>query len=66
MSIEDLHKEIMALSERERDELLARILVEPKLREELDRVGYLRLSERAFDFWNDPREDIYQDYANKK
>ncbi len=63
MSIQELFREIQSLSEREREDLLLRILLEPKITEELDRIGYLRLTERALDFWNDPREDIYQDYV---
>ncbi len=63
MSVQELYKEIQSLSEREREDLLMKILHEPGIYEEFDRAGYLRLSERAFDFWNDSREDVYQDYA---
>ncbi|MGH7453066.1 MAG: hypothetical protein ACRENG_17080 [bacterium] len=31
--------------------------------EEIERLGYLRLPEKVFEFWNDPRENIYQDDA---
>lgn len=63
MSIQELYKEIQLLSERDREDLLSKILLEPRISEEFDRSAYLRISERAFDFWNDPREDVYQDYA---
>lgn len=33
---------------------------------EMERWGYLKLTEKAFEFWNGPREDIYQDYARVK
>ncbi len=65
MSVQELYDEIRSLPEREREDLLMKILLEPGLYEEFDRVGYLRLSERAFDFWNDSREDVYQDYATR-
>lgn len=29
--------------------------------DDLDRLGWLRASESAFDFWNNPQEDIYND-----
>ncbi len=63
MSIQELYREIQLLSERDREDLLSKILLEPRISEEFDRLAYLRISERAFDFWNDPREDVYQDYA---
>ncbi len=63
MSIQELYEEIRALPERKREELLKKVLQDPEISGELERLGYLRLTERSFDFWNDPREDIYQDYA---
>jgi len=32
----------------------------------MERWGYLKLTEKVFEFWNDPREDIYQNYARVK
>lgn len=66
MSIQELYREIRSLSERDREQLLLRLLVEPGISDEIERLGYLRLTERAFDFWNDPREDLYQDFARSK
>ncbi len=63
MSIQELYREIQLLSERDREDLLSKILLEPRISEEFDRLAYLRIAERAFDFWNDPREDVYQGYA---
>jgi hypothetical protein len=66
VSIQELYREIRSLSERDREQLLLRLLVEPAISDEIERLGYLRLTERAFDFWNDPREDLYQDFARSK
>lgn len=66
MSTSELIQEIKSLSERELQEFLAKLLSDSDLKEEIDRLGYLKLSEKSFDFWNDPREDIYQDYARDK
>lgn len=63
MSVQELYQEFISLPERAREDLLLKILLEPGIAEEFERFGYLRLTERSFDFWNDPREDIYQDYA---
>ncbi len=65
MSTADLIKEIKALSETELEKFLTELLSVEELQAEIEQAGYLRLTEKAFDFWNDPREDVYQDYARK-
>ncbi|MBI3193328.1 MAG: hypothetical protein HYZ34_02545 [Ignavibacteriae bacterium] len=63
MSAIQLFQKIKALPVEERDSLFCKILLDPAIEEELERIAYLRLAERSFDFWNDPREDIYQEYS---
>ena len=63
MSSQQLIKEVKALSAAELQYFLTQLLHDKELLEEIERLGYLRLTEKAFEFWNDPREDIYQDYA---
>jgi hypothetical protein len=66
MSTEQIIKEIKSLSNHELQTLLSQLLSDNHIIEEMERLGYLRLSERSFQFWNDPREDVYQDYARKR
>ena len=63
MSTDHLLKEIKSLPEADLQVLLNRFFAERKIFEEIEHLGYLKLSENSFEFWNDPREDIYQDYA---
>ncbi len=28
-------------------------------------LGFMRLAEESFNFWNDPKEDLYKEYARK-
>ncbi|MFQ5822537.1 MAG: hypothetical protein ACE5JB_00595 [bacterium] len=39
--------------------LLAQLLMDTEILEEIARLGYLRLTEKAFGFWNDQYEYIY-------
>ncbi|MBI4546407.1 MAG: hypothetical protein HY707_00390 [Ignavibacteriae bacterium] len=66
MSTEELIEAIRSLPERERESFLYRLLLEAETMDEIQRLGYLSLVDRAFDFWNDPREDVYQDYARAR
>ncbi|MCI0695608.1 hypothetical protein L0337_26835 [candidate division KSB1 bacterium] len=63
MSTGNLVAEIKALPTAELQHFLSQLLAEKNILEEIERLGYLKLTERAFEFWNDPRENIYQDYA---
>lgn len=59
----NLVAEIKALPTAELQNFLSQLLAEKDILDEIERLGYLRLTEKAFEFWNDPRENIYQDYA---
>jgi hypothetical protein len=61
-----LLKEIKSLPHAELQRFLAQFFSDEELIGEMERWGYLKLTEKAFEFWNDPREDIYQDYARVK
>jgi hypothetical protein len=63
MSTGNLVAEIKALPPADLQHFLSQLLAEKDILAEIERLGYLRLTEKAFEFWNDPREDIYQDYA---
>jgi hypothetical protein len=66
VSTDQLLKEIKALPESDLQVLLNRLFTDHKILEELENFGYVKLSEKSFEFWNDPREDIYQDYAKTR
>ena len=66
MSTEELIEAIRSLPERERESFLHRLLLETETMDEIQRLGYMRLIDRSFDFWNDPLEDVYQDYARPR
>ncbi|NIR72070.1 hypothetical protein GWO43_21195 [candidate division KSB1 bacterium] len=51
------------MPEDELHKLLEELLTDTEILEEIERIGYLRLTEKAFEFWGDPREDVYQDYV---
>lgn len=63
MSAAELIEEIKSLPKEELHKLLEKMLTDTKIVEEIERLSYLHLTEKAFEFWNDPREDIYQDCA---
>jgi len=63
MSAETLIKEVKALPVTEKERFLSYLFSDQEVSEEIERLGLLKLSEKAFDFWNDPREDVYQDYT---
>lgn len=66
MSTIALIEEIKTLPNTELQSFLSKFFNDKELLAEMERFGYLRLTEKAFEFWNDPREDIYQDYAHVK
>ena len=66
MSTTELLKEIKSLPEIELQAFLTKLLMDMELKEEIERLCFLKLTEQAFDFWNDPREDVYQDYSRMK
>jgi len=63
MSTIALIEEIKTLPNAELQRFLSQFFSDAELVGEMERWGYLKLTEKAFEFWNDPREDIYQDYA---
>ncbi len=63
MSTGNLVAEIKALPPAELQHFLSQLLTEKDIIEEIERLGYLRLTEKAFEFWNDPRENVYEDYT---
>ncbi len=62
MSIQEIIQEIKRLPQKELELLFAHFFSDEELLRELERLGFLKLSENAFSFWNDPREVIYQDF----
>lgn len=63
MSSQELIQAIKNLQSKELQHFLSQILSDKTIMEEIERMGYLKLTEKAFEFWHDPREDRYQDYA---
>ena len=58
-----LIEEIKTLPNTELQRFLVQFFNDAEL---VGEMGYLKLTEKAFEFWNDPRDDIYQDYARVK
>lgn len=64
LNVEQITAAILLLSQEEKQVLQKRIpfLLRPvKELDELEQLGWLHAAESAFDFWNDPEEDIYND-----
>ena len=66
MSTDQLLKEIKALPEEDLQRFLNRLFTDRKIIDDIEHFGYLKLTEKSLEFWNDPREDIYQDYARTR
>lgn len=66
MSTIALIDEIKTLPNAELQRFLVQFFSDTELVAEMERWGYLKLTEKAFEFWNDSREDIYQDYTRVK
>lgn len=62
LNVDQISAAIVLLDQEEKRELRQRL---PALLEvipdELEEMGWLRLAESAFTFWDDPGEDIYND-----
>ena len=65
MSTQELIEEVKSLREEDLHFFLSLILSDQRVLQELEKMGCLKLTEKAFEFWNDPREDVYQDYARR-
>jgi len=66
LSTDQLLKEIKALPEEDLQHFLNRFFTDRKIIDDIEHFGYLKLTEKSLEFWNDPREDIYQDYARTR
>jgi hypothetical protein len=60
MSTAELLDNIKKLSEHELQGVLTQLLQDSEVSQEIEKLGYLRLTEKALEFWNDRREDTYQ------
>ena len=54
------------MSDYELEQFVNRLFKEKYILAIRERLGYLELTEKSFVFWNDPREDVYQDYVREK
>lgn len=64
LNVDQVSTAILLLSEDEKRILQERmpLLLRPEEDlDALDQLGWLHAAESAFDFWNDPEEDIYND-----
>lgn len=62
MTVNTLLQNIKQLSTADKQTFLSLLFQDNDIIAEIERMGYLKLSEKSFAFWNDSREDIYQDY----
>ena len=62
LNVDQVSTAILLLDAAEKDELKHRLpILLSFTTEHLDDLEWLSLAESAFDFWNDPAEDIYND-----
>ena len=62
LNVEQVSAAIMLLNQTEKRKLKQRLpLLMGIDQDELEDFGWLRLAESAFEFWDDPAEDIYGD-----
>ncbi len=62
LNVDQISVAILLLDQEEKIELRQRLPALLKLEsDELEDVGWLRLAESAFSFWEDAEEDIYND-----
>lgn len=62
LNVDQISTAILLLDEEEKQALKKRLPALLELEpEELENLGWLRLAESAFSFWEDPEEDIYND-----
>ncbi len=62
LNVDQVSAAIMLLNQTEKKELKQRMpLLLGVDQAELEDIGWLRLAESAFEFWDDPAEDIYDD-----
>ena len=62
LTVDQVSTAIVLLNQTEKRKLKQRLpLLMGIDQDELDDLGWLRLAESAFEFWDDPAEDIYDD-----
>ena len=62
LTVEQISTAILLLNKDEKTKLRKRLPVLMDVdAQELEEMGWLSLAESAFDFWNDPEEDVYDD-----
>ncbi len=62
LNVDQVSIAILLLDQDEKKELKQRLPALLELEpDELEDMGWLRLAESAFSFWEDPEEDIYND-----
>ena len=64
LSVEQVSTAILLLNAEEKNQLQQRLPVlmgvDPQ---HLEEIGWLSLTKSALDFWNDPEEDVYDDFV---
>lgn len=62
LNVDQISTAIMLLSQKEKRELKRRLpLIIDIDQNALEDLGWLRLAESSFSFWDEPEEDIYDD-----
>lgn len=64
LNVDQVSTAILLLSQNEKrilQERLPLLLRPAEDPDALDQLGWLKVAESAFEFWNDPEEDIYND-----
>ena len=62
LTVEQISTAILLLDKEEKTNLRKRLPVLMDVdAEEWEEMGWLSLAESAFEFWNDPTEDVYDD-----
>lgn len=64
LNVDQVSTAILLLSQNEKrilQERLPLLLRPTENLDALDQLGWLKLAESAFEFWDDPEEDIYND-----
>ena len=64
LSVEQVSTAILLLTVEEKNQLKQRLPVLMQVEaQHMEEIGWLSLAESAFDFWNDPEEDVYGDFS---
>ena len=64
LTVEQISTAILLLDKEEKSKLRKRLPVLMEVdAQEWEEMGWMSLAESAFDFWNDPEEDVYDDFV---